>query len=242
MTKYDIPVWQMIYEATQDLPRIFRAIDVINKVRAKRPQVKENTIRCHVMGMAPNHSSSKWYGGRYKLLHFLGNGQYSLLPKEDIIIPTITRKLRIINRPVVSAPLDDAEKLLDAKLYKQAIKDYGSILEEHLRMLYERYFHKLPVQKQENILNYVKSSKTTIDRFTLGVWIGLFQCADLFRYIAQDKGRKEFVFFTSTFMNTLNELRNMSVHRKPYSKFYMNENSALFMKWVIKCILEELKA
>lgn len=44
MTKYDIPVWKMCEEAAKDLPEIFSPIDVIRKIKEKRPDVKESTI------------------------------------------------------------------------------------------------------------------------------------------------------------------------------------------------------
>ncbi|MFQ6065375.1 MAG: endonuclease NucS domain-containing protein [Candidatus Bathyarchaeia archaeon] len=85
MPKYDIPVWKMCKEAAKELPEIFAPIDVIRKVKEKRPEVKESTIRAHVIALAPNHPSSKHYGRKHRLFHYLGNGRYRLLkPKEDI--------------------------------------------------------------------------------------------------------------------------------------------------------------
>lgn len=89
MSRYDIPVWKMCEEAARDLPEAFTPIDVIRKIREKRPEVKENTIRAHVIALAPNHPSSKHYGMRHRLFYYLGNGRYRLLkPREKISPPT----------------------------------------------------------------------------------------------------------------------------------------------------------
>lgn len=88
MPKYDIPVWQMVYEAAKELPEVFAPIDVIRKVKEKRPEVKENTIRCHVISLSPNHPSFKHYSMRHKLFYYLGNGRYRLLfDKEKVLVP-----------------------------------------------------------------------------------------------------------------------------------------------------------
>jgi hypothetical protein len=88
MTKYDIPVWKMCKEAARDLPETFTPIDVIRKVKEKRPEVKESTIRAHVIALTPNHPSSKHYSMRHKLFYYLGDGRYRLLKsKEEISVP-----------------------------------------------------------------------------------------------------------------------------------------------------------
>lgn len=79
----------MCEEAAKDLSEIFTPIDVIRRIREKRPEVKENTIRVHVIALAPNHPSSKHYGMRRRLFYYLGNGRYRLLkPGEKISPPT----------------------------------------------------------------------------------------------------------------------------------------------------------
>lgn len=87
MTKYDIPVWKMCEEAARALPEIFSPIDVIRKVKEKRPEVKESTIRAHVIALAPNHPSSKHYSMRHKLFYYLGNGRFRLLRSKERISP-----------------------------------------------------------------------------------------------------------------------------------------------------------
>jgi len=94
MTKYDIPVWKMCEEAAKDLPEIFSPIDVIRKIKEKRPEVKESTIRAHVIALAPNHPSSKHYSMRHKLFYYLGNGRYRLLrSKEEISLPSHAKEV-----------------------------------------------------------------------------------------------------------------------------------------------------
>jgi len=89
MTKYDLPVWKMCKEIAKDLPNIFTPVDVIKKVKEKWPEVKENTIRAHVIALTPNHPSYRHYGGRHKLFYYLGNGRYCLLKrKEESLLPT----------------------------------------------------------------------------------------------------------------------------------------------------------
>jgi hypothetical protein len=88
MSRYDIPVWKMCEEVAKDLPEIFAPIDVIRKIREKRPEVKENTIRAHIFALTPNHPSYKHYGMRRRLFYYLGNGRYRLLKPEDKIPPS----------------------------------------------------------------------------------------------------------------------------------------------------------
>jgi len=89
MIKYDVPVWKMCEEAAKDLPEIFSPIDVIRKIKEKRPDVKESTIRAHVIALAPNHPSSKHYGLRHRLFYYLGNGRFRRLEsKDEIMLPS----------------------------------------------------------------------------------------------------------------------------------------------------------
>ncbi len=240
MTKYDIPVWKMVYEATKELPLTFRAIDVINKVREKRPEVKKNTIRCHVMGMTPNHSSSKHYSGRYKLFHFMGDGNYRLLPKDKIVFPSMAQKLEAGKKVDISKPVGTVEMLLNMGEYILAIREFGLELENLLSTLHRNYFYRLPIECQEKIISYKKDVKKSTDRFTLGEWIGLFREAGMFKYIAEDKGKKDFIFFTSSLLDTLNKLRNRATHKKKDENEYLNRETAFFAKWAMKCIIHEL--
>jgi len=44
MTRYDIPVWKMCYEAAKEMPEVFTPIDIIRKVR-ERNDLKLKKIR-----------------------------------------------------------------------------------------------------------------------------------------------------------------------------------------------------
>lgn len=243
MTKYDIPVWKMCYEAAKELPKTFRPVDIVRKIRERRPEVKENTIRAHVIALAPNHPSYKHYGMRHKLFYYLGNGNFRLLSEKDVSIPSTLRKERVEKGTMFEKALINAERLLNLGMYSQAIKEYGSIIEQLLKQLYQKYFPNMPIRYKERILNYERETKTSVSKFTIGQWIGLFRNADLFRYIAQDKKGKSgsFIFFTPTTLDILNKLRNISTHPARNNENYVSEDSALFVKSTITCILRELK-
>src|SRR3972149_5376476 len=82
MVNYGKPVWEYVLEAAKELNvETFAHIDIIKKVREKNPSVKAVTIRCHVIGMAPNHPSSKYYPSLRKnhpAFVYLNNGQFRL--------------------------------------------------------------------------------------------------------------------------------------------------------------------
>lgn len=235
MTKYDIPTWKMCYEAAKELPKVFTPIAIIRKVREKRPQVKENTIRAHVIGLAPNHPSYKHYGMRRRLFYYLGNGKYRLLSEKDRTpVPAAQKEISESGR-VSGLSLRNADRLLSLGMYGQAIKEYGLIIEQLLRQLYEKYLPSLPVQYKEKIVSYEKQSKASITKFTLGQWIGLFRSAGLFKYISQDKKVKGglLVFFNPAILDAINDLRNKSTHS--------TKDGALFMKSATRCIFKELE-
>lgn len=241
MTKYDIPIWQMCYEAAKELPETFRPIDVVRKIRERRPGVKENTIRAHVIALAPNHPSSKHYGMRHKLFYYLGNGNYRLLTGAEADLPQQTASAKRIG---TRKSLDTADRLLNMGMYSQAIKEYGSIVERLLRQLYQEYFPNLPIKYKERILDYEREAKIPISKFTIGQWIGLFRYADLFRYIAQDrKGKGEpFIFFIPAILDALNKLRNISTHPTSSDEHYISQETALFVSSAMKCIIHEFEA
>lgn len=243
MMKYDIPVWKMCYEAAKELSKTFRPIDVIRKIKERRPEVKENTIRAHVIALAPNHPSSKHHGIRHNLFYYLGNGNYRLLSEEEIVLPPTPLEEGIKVGTKFGRSLDTAEKMVNQGMYGPAIKEYGSVIEQLLRQLYQKYFPNMPIQYKEKILNYERERKKSINKFTIGEWIGLFRHVGLFKYVEQDKKVKSefFIFFTPAILDTLNNLRNKSTHLTSDKDCYINRESALFVKSTITCILRELK-
>jgi hypothetical protein len=76
------PVWELVLEAAKELSlKTFAPRDIIKKVQEKNPNVKSVTIRCHVIGMSPNHPSSKHYPSTRKnhpSFNYLGNGRFEL--------------------------------------------------------------------------------------------------------------------------------------------------------------------
>lgn len=84
----------MCKEVADTLPEIFSPTDVVRKIQEKYPQVKENTIRAHVIALSPNHTSYKHYGGRHQVFFYLGNGRFRVLkqgeeiPKEKTSLST----------------------------------------------------------------------------------------------------------------------------------------------------------
>ena len=82
MPRYEIPVWKMCDEASKNLPEIFSPIDVIKEIHKKYPDVKKNTIRCHVIGCTPNHPSYKHYSTNKNFFKYLSNGKFCLTDKD----------------------------------------------------------------------------------------------------------------------------------------------------------------
>ena len=91
MARYIIPVWKMCEEVARSLPAIFTPIQVISKVQEKYPDVKGGTIRCQVMGLSPNHPSSRYYPKPCALFYYLGKGRFRLLEPSDRIVEGTTR-------------------------------------------------------------------------------------------------------------------------------------------------------
>ena len=81
MPKYEIPVWKMCEEVSKNLPEIFSPIEVIKEIHKKYPNLKSNTIRCHVFGCTPNYPSYKHYSTNRNFYKYLGSGKFCLLDK-----------------------------------------------------------------------------------------------------------------------------------------------------------------
>jgi len=244
MSRYEKPVWRMIYEVIDELPDIFTPADVIRRVKDKYPEVKENTLRAHVIALTLNHPSSKHYPLKYKFFYYLGNSRYRLLKPEDRILPpSIDKHLESPKKlGRFSSQLDKAEKLLNQGFYLECISEYGRILEELFKQLYQEYLPRLPYLDKEKAIIYEKEKGKPIDKFTIGEWLGLFQHAHLFNFIYQDKKGKGggFIFFNPHIINLIKTLRNMAVHSESDNENYINRETALFIKSTIQCILQEL--
>jgi len=84
---YDKRVWEMFLEIKKELQPQFTPIDVIRLIHRKRPEVKANTIRAHMMGCTPNHPSHKHYAMPHDIFYYLPNRKYRLLKPEEAVKP-----------------------------------------------------------------------------------------------------------------------------------------------------------
>jgi len=249
MSRYEKPVWKMIYEVLYELPEIFTPVDVIRRVKKRYPEVKENTVRAHVIALTPNHPSSKYHSIRRKFFYYLGNGRYRLLkPGEGVTLsnyqgyPRTEESLpRSEEKALFKSHLSKADKLLDQGFYSEAIGEYGRVLEELFKQLYSEYLPQLSYKDKENAVIYEKKKEKQTYKFTIGEWLGLFQYARLFSFISLDKKGKEkaFIFFTPPIIDIIKTLRNMAIHAGN-DQDYINRETALFVKSAILCILHEL--
>jgi hypothetical protein len=97
--------------------------------------------------------------------------------------------------------------------YKEAIQEYGAILEKLLEDLYKECWIQLQPESKRQILEVeaqIDRGKPT-NRFTLGEWIGLFSKANLFSLIEKQK-KITFKHFQPEALNKVNSLRNKCVH------------------------------
>lgn len=91
MAKYSRTVYEMVEEVITELEEPFAPKDIIDVIQRKFPedQVKENTIRCHVIASAVNHPSRHHYikpkyQHNHQSLFYLGRGSYRIYrPEKD---------------------------------------------------------------------------------------------------------------------------------------------------------------
>jgi len=80
--KYSQPVWKMVLDAANEIGNeAFTAGDIVAKVHETQSNVPTVSIRTYVIGMAPNHPSSKFYPKTRKLygyFDYLGDGKFKL--------------------------------------------------------------------------------------------------------------------------------------------------------------------
>lgn len=147
-----------------------------------------------------------------------------------------------------SGALGDAEKSLNVGMYRQAIKEYGTVIEQLFRQLYREYLPNLSYSDKEKIINYERKIGSSINKFTIGQWLGLFREAHLFKAVFQDKKKRAkdkcFIFFTPTVIDIINTLRNKCTHPDD-DVFYIEidydiKHVAYFVKSAVLCILLEL--
>ena len=144
--------------------------------------------------------------------------------------------------------LDDllsmANKLMSEGNYIQAIEEYGKVLELVFRELYKEYFLQLPHSDREKALDYEKKLGKSVEKFTIGEWIGLLKQAHFFDFIKNRKGIKISLFFTPSLIDILNKLRVEATHPKLDEESVLGRydirSLASFMRLGVECLLCEL--
>jgi len=81
---YDKPTWQLIQEAVLELPEVFTSDEMLNWFRAKYPDIKQSTIRAHLMGMSVNSRAGRHYRVRreHGVLYKLDRTRYTRYQRE----------------------------------------------------------------------------------------------------------------------------------------------------------------
>jgi len=137
-----------------------------------------------------------------------------------------------------------AKKLMSEGNYVQAIEEYGKVLELVFRELYRKYFPQLPYSDKEKAVNYEKKLGKSIEKFTIGEWIGLLREARLFDFIKNRKRIKEPLFFTPGLVDMLNKLRVEAAHPRSDEESALSRYDirllASFMGLGVECLLCEL--
>jgi hypothetical protein len=128
-------------------------------------------------------------------------------------------------------------------MYLPAIEEYGKVIESLFKELYKEYFPQLPYADKEKVLNFEKGKDKSIDKFTIGEWIGLFREAHLFDFVkAKKRLDKNAIFFGYGIVEALKELRNRVAHENEEHLLDCYDKRALayFMESAVLCMLQEL--
>jgi len=137
-----------------------------------------------------------------------------------------------------------AKKLMGEGNHVQAIEEYGKVLELVFRELYKEYFPQLPYTDLDKAVDYVKKLGKSVEKFTIGEWIGLFRQGHLFDFIKSRKKIKEPLFFTPGFVDMLNKLRVEATHPRPGEESALSRYDikllASFVGLGVECLLCEL--
>ena len=137
-----------------------------------------------------------------------------------------------------------AKKLMGEGNHVQAIEEYGKVLELVFRELYKEYFPQLPYTDLDKAVNYVKKLGKSVEKFTIGEWIGLFRQSRLFDFIKSRKKIKEPLFFTPGFVDMLNKLRVEATHPRTDEESALSRYDikllASFVGLGVECLLCEL--
>jgi hypothetical protein len=109
--------------------------------------------------------------------------------------------------------VEEIERLLANRHFKQAVIESGSVLEGMLRTLYQKAFPKLTPSEQKKISEAVEAigKDKSVDQYSLGQLVGLFRNTKLFRE-AEKKLGLSLKHLARTDFDTLVEIRNKATH------------------------------
>lgn len=103
--KYDRPVWQIMHECADAMPERFRYDDVKRWFDEHYPEVRDATIRAHLVGLTDGgRAKHVQFAQRRPLFRRVVRGEYEVipeseLPREELEGPGPTSKLKIARAP-----------------------------------------------------------------------------------------------------------------------------------------------
>jgi len=249
MPKYGKPIWKYVLEAAKELDEIFTASNVIRKIHEKNPEIPSNTIRCHCIGMSPNHPSSIHYPSilrNYPYFEYLGNGRYHLLKEgKQIDYPEINQRTRL--KRFVGADFPKPFSLINrtsekVRTMKERVDDLNEKFKHYLNVFDEQnlfsgpslYFHQKTLERAKE-LGSVRSilwDETYLEYLyaTLTSW-------GLHRMGSRGAKLAEFNVFKESLQNvsaTLTELGS-------YKLTELNEEALTYVNDKLKSVLDELQ-
>ena len=138
--------------------------------------------------------------------------------------------------------LSTARKLKNEGNYPQAIQEYGKSIELLFKELYREYLPQLSYTDKEKAINFEKKVDKSIDKFTIGQWLGLFREAHFFDIVMNKKKieKDKCIFFTHTVIDAILKLRNRATHPEEYLDIYCKKHVAAFVESAVMCMLQEL--
>lgn len=84
--------------------------------------------------------------------------------------------------------LSQSRKLMNNAMYAEAIQGYGKVLELLFKELYTEFLPKLSHLGKQKAINLEKEQNVSVEKFTVGQWIGMFREANFFSIIREKKG------------------------------------------------------
>jgi len=87
--------------------------------------------------------------------------------------------------------LSQSRKLMNNAMYAEAIQGYGKVLELLFKELYTEFLPKLSHLGKQKAINLEKEQNVSVEKFTVGQWIGMFREANLFSIIREKREVRE---------------------------------------------------